>query len=69
MTPLAILAVRLYRNLLSPLMLPSCKYLPTCSQYAEQALNRYGVVRGTWLTVCRMFRCHPLSPGGVDLVP
>jgi len=69
MTPLAILAVQFYRKLLSQLMLPSCRYLPTCSQYAEQALNRYGVARGTWLTARRLLRCHPLRHGGVDLVP
>lgn len=69
MTQLAILTVRVYRKLLSPMILPSCRYLPTCSMYAEEALVRYGIVRGVWLTFRRILRCHPLRHGGIDLVP
>jgi putative membrane protein insertion efficiency factor len=62
----AISVVRLYRLLLSPLCAGSCKYHPTCSQYAIDALRRYGLVRGSVLAGWRLLRCNPWSPGGVD---
>jgi hypothetical protein len=69
MSHVALLLLRIYRNILSPLLLPSCKFLPTCSVYAEQAITRHGVLRGGWLTMRRLLRCHPFSHSAVDLVP
>jgi putative membrane protein insertion efficiency factor len=70
---LAGLGFRLYKSLLSPLLQalsPSrCLYLPTCSEYAYTAVVRYGAVRGSWLAVRRMMRCHPWGKGGLDPVP
>lgn len=61
--------VRLYQLLISPMISPSCRFYPSCSAYAVTALTRFGPIRGTWLTVCRLARCHPWNPGGVDHVP
>lgn len=58
-----------YRTLVSPLLPPSCRYYPSCSAYAEQAVRTHGVVRGGWLALRRLGRCHPWTPGGVDHVP
>lgn len=62
-------ALRFYRALLSPLLPPSCRFAPSCSTYAAEAISRYGALRGAWLAVCRLLRCHPFSPGGFDPVP
>ena len=64
----AIGLVHLYRRLVSPLLPPSCKYHPSCSQYALEALRRYGLVRGSILAGWRLLRCNPWSHGGVDKV-
>jgi putative membrane protein insertion efficiency factor len=61
--------VAAYRYLLSPMLGRSCRFLPTCSEYAMEALARHGALRGTWLTVRRVARCHPWHPGGYDPVP
>ncbi|MHB0888864.1 membrane protein insertion efficiency factor YidD [Acidithiobacillus sp.] len=61
--------VRAYQRLLSPFLGQSCRYDPTCSEYACQALARYGVIKGSWLAIKRIGRCHPWHPGGVDPVP
>ncbi len=61
--------VRAYQRLLSPFLGQSCRYYPTCSEYACQALARYGVIKGSWLAIKRIGRCHPWHPGGVDPVP
>jgi uncharacterized protein len=68
LTFLATLFVRAYRRVVSPLLGPRCKYHPTCSQYALDALRDYGFVRGTTLAVWRLLRCNPWSHGGVDHV-
>ena len=62
--------IRLYQIALSPWVLPSCRYLPTCSQYAAEAIERHGLLKGVWLTARRLGRCHPFSArGGYDPVP
>lgn len=58
-----------YRRVISPLTPPTCRFYPSCSQYAVIAVQRHGAVRGTWLAARRLLRCHPWNPGGVDDVP
>jgi uncharacterized protein len=65
-TAVATLLVRGYRAFVSPLLAPRCKYHPTCSQYALDALREWGFVRGTMLAAWRLLRCNPWSDGGVD---
>jgi len=69
MQALILLLLRAYRVAISPLMGPRCRYYPSCSRYAQTAVERYGVVRGSWFAVRRIARCHPWHPGGVDPVP
>ena len=61
--------VRLYRAALSPFLGQQCRYYPSCSAYAEEALTRHGAIRGSWLASRRLLRCNPWTRGGVDLVP
>lgn len=61
--------VRAYQLLVSPLLGPRCRFYPSCSTYAAQALQAHGAARGSLLSVRRLGRCHPWNPGGVDLVP
>lgn len=69
MQRLLILLVKAYRLLLSPWLGSSCRFEPTCSAYALQALEQQGAGRGAWLTACRLARCHPWCAGGLDPVP
>jgi putative membrane protein insertion efficiency factor len=69
MKRLLIFGVRAYQVGLSPLLPASCRYYPSCSAYAIEAIERHGAVRGTWLSVRRVLRCHPFRPGGYDPVP
>jgi uncharacterized protein len=69
MRKVLILLIRVYQLVLSPLLGPRCRFYPTCSCYAQTALQRFGVVKGGWLGLKRIFRCHPWHPGGVDPVP
>jgi len=66
---LFIACIRLYRLTLSPLLGPSCRYVPTCSVYTEEAIRRFGPFRGSWLGLRRILRCHPWARGGEDPVP
>lgn len=61
--------IRLYRLVLSPWLPGHCRFYPTCSHYAEEALRRWGVLKGGWLALKRILRCHPFHPGGYDPVP
>ena len=61
--------IRFYRKGVSPLLPPSCRYTPTCSQYADEAIRRYGLPRGGWLALRRLARCHPFGGHGHDPVP
>lgn len=61
--------ITFYRRVISPLLGPHCRFYPTCSAYALDALRQHGALRGSWLTVRRLARCHPFHPGGIDPVP
>jgi putative membrane protein insertion efficiency factor len=62
-------AIRGYRYVVSPMLGPTCRFYPSCSCYAEEALQRHGALRGTYLTIRRLMRCHPWNEGGYDPVP
>ena len=62
-------AIRGYQTLVGPALPPACRYEPTCSRYAATAVARYGAIRGTWLAVRRLARCHPWGGSGYDPVP
>lgn len=66
---LLIAMVKFYRRNISPLRPPCCRYIPTCSQYALEALEKYGALKGSWLALRRFLRCHPFHKGGYDPVP
>ena len=66
---LALWLLRGYKILISPYFTGSCRFLPSCSDYAAIAIDRHGVIRGTWLAARRLVRCHPLCAGGHDPVP
>ncbi|MEE0908288.1 MAG: membrane protein insertion efficiency factor YidD [Muribaculaceae bacterium] len=66
---LLILPIRFYRACISPMFPPACRYVPTCSQYAIEAITKYGPVKGLWLAVKRLLRCHPWGGSGFDPVP
>jgi putative membrane protein insertion efficiency factor len=69
MTRALIFFIQAYRHLVSPLRLPTCRFTPTCSQYAVDALTEYGLIRGSWLAAMRLARCGPWHRGGWDPVP
>lgn len=69
MRRLAIALVRGYQRLVSPVLPPACRFVPTCSEYAAQAIEKHGLGRGIFLAVRRFVRCAPWHPGGIDPVP
>ena len=66
---LVLSAIRFYQKFISPMFPPSCRFTPTCSHYTYEAISKYGVIRGGWLGIKRISRCHPFHPGGYDPVP
>ncbi len=69
MRALLILMIRGYKYLISPLMANHCRFHPTCSSYAEMAIREHGALKGSWLALRRLGKCHPWHPGGIDPVP
>jgi hypothetical protein len=66
---LALKMIRFYKRFISPALPPSCRFTPTCSQYTYQAIDKYGVIKGSWMGMKRIARCNPFHPGGYDPVP
>lgn len=69
MKKLMLAMIRFYRRYVSPVKGPCCRYIPTCSEYALEAVEKYGALKGGWLALRRILRCHPFRPGGYDPVP
>lgn len=69
MKTVLLLLIRGYQTYISPLTPPSCRYAPTCSHYAAEALQKYGAIKGSWLAIKRISRCHPWGGSGYDPVP
>nr|WP_179714284.1 membrane protein insertion efficiency factor YidD [Bacillus oleivorans] len=61
--------IRFYQKFISPLKPPSCRFYPTCSHYGIEAINRFGFIKGGYLTIVRILKCQPFHPGGIDPVP
>ncbi|EYE88642.1 membrane protein [Fervidicella metallireducens AeB] len=64
-----IILIKIYRKYISPMKPPSCRFIPTCSQYAIDAIEKYGAIKGSFLAIRRILKCHPFHPGGYDPVP
>jgi len=69
MKTLILWLIKGYRRFISPLFPPTCRFQPTCSSYAVEAISTYGTIKGGWLAITRILRCHPFHPGGYDPVP
>lgn len=69
MKTILIAMIKFYKGYISPLTPPACRYTPTCSQYALEAIQKYGAIKGTWLAIKRISRCHPWGGSGYDPVP
>jgi hypothetical protein len=69
MTRILLIFIKAYQYLISPMLGPSCRFTPTCSEYAAQAVKKYGAIKGLWLSIKRVGRCHPWHDGGYDPLP
>ncbi|MCL6585680.1 MAG: membrane protein insertion efficiency factor YidD [Anoxybacillus sp.] len=69
MKQLLLALIRFYQLVISPLKPPTCRFYPTCSHYGLEAIRRFGAIKGGWLTIKRIVKCHPFHPGGFDPVP
>jgi hypothetical protein len=69
MKTIALVIIRFYQKFISPQLPASCRFHPTCSHYGYKAIDKYGLIKGGWLAVARIGRCHPFNPGGFDPVP
>lgn len=69
MRKLLTFVIKLYKQVVSPLLPPACRFLPTCSEYAIEAIEKHGALKGSYLALRRLLRCHPLREGGFDPVP
>jgi putative membrane protein insertion efficiency factor len=69
MKTIFLLLIRFYQRAISPFLPPSCRFYPSCSHYGLEAIQRFGALKGGWLTVKRLTKCHPFHPGGIDPVP
>lgn len=69
MKPLLLAAIQGYQYAIRPMLGANCRFYPSCSEYAQQAIERHGAARGSWLAAKRLCKCHPFHPGGIDLVP
>lgn len=68
MSKIIVFFIKIYKHLISPLLPATCRFTPTCSAYSLEALNRYGFIKGLYLAIKRIFKCHPFHPGGYDPV-
>lgn len=68
MKKILLLIIKIYQKYISPLKGPSCRFYPTCSQYSKEAINKYGAIKGSYLAIKRILKCHPFHPGGYDPV-
>ncbi|MBL0224651.1 MAG: membrane protein insertion efficiency factor YidD [Geobacteraceae bacterium] len=66
---IALLVIRLYQKILSPLLPSACRFYPSCSEYSRVSITRHGFGKGSWLTLVRLCKCHPFHPGGFDPAP
>lgn len=66
MKTILILLIKFYRKFISPLLGSNCRFYPTCSQYSMMAIEKYGAIKGSWLSIKRISKCHPFHPGGYD---
>ena len=69
MSGILTLIIRFYLQFISPLKMPCCRFVPTCSEYALEAIKKYGAIKGSWLAIKRILKCHPFHKGGYDPVP
>jgi putative membrane protein insertion efficiency factor len=69
MRAIAVFLITLYQKIISPAFPPSCRFVPSCSQYAKEAITRHGIAKGSYLAARRLLRCHPFHAGGYDPVP
>ncbi|MFD2510548.1 membrane protein insertion efficiency factor YidD [Halalkalibacter alkalisediminis] len=69
MKSLFLLIITFYQRFISPLKPPTCRFYPTCSHYGLESIKRFGALKGAWLTIKRIAKCHPFHPGGIDVVP